>query len=208
MASPRCLRCKVKNLNNREFMQGYRNQSRAIIGNCIVKSLSQADYTHLRTDFRFWSLLIPVEKLFINCTAEQKPIHFQSTYIYSHFTPNVLLPVMYFHINSSSSFIFYFYSPVLLTDANKNPSQALFCLVKQASFFLITCDWKDALVPLIILFTQGSQFQLDSSLLKLPELYFILEITLYSRVNETFHVNHWKYPTWYTLRLHLFSLKP
>lgn len=149
-------------------MQGHRNQSLAITGNCTVKSLSQVNHTHLRTDFSFWSLLILGKRLFTSYTVEQNPFNFQSTFIYNHFTPNVLFPEIFFHINSSFkifSFFFYFFSSSLLMDGNKNPSPALFCSVKQASLFLITCDWKDASLPIIILFTQGSQFQLDSSLL-------------------------------------------
>lgn len=147
MVSPRCLRCKVKNLNSRELMQRHRNQFVAIIGNCIVKSFSQANYTHLKTDFRFWSLLLPVEKILTSCTAKQKPFNFQSTFIYSPFIPNVLLLVMFFHINSSSFFSSVFTLPFCLQMRTRTPLKLCFFLVKQASLFLITCNWKDASLP-------------------------------------------------------------
>lgn len=57
-----------------------------------------------------FQFLIPpdsYEEAFHKLTVEQKPFTFQPTFIYSHFTPNVLLPVMFFRRNSSYFFFLF-----------------------------------------------------------------------------------------------------
>lgn len=76
-----------------------------------------------------FQFLIPpdsYEEAFHKLTVEQKPFTFQPTFIYSHFTPNVLLPVMFFRRNSSSFFFSVFTVPFCLQMQTRTPLKICF----------------------------------------------------------------------------------